>query len=325
MKKNFQLRKITQIMGCYIFIFISSSLCSESCDKGLALITYTSQEMEEHKKSCKERMISNPGNHQDPSYQLPRAIRTVSGNDADYIPKVPGAGEIFMTKDGLQYQLMHNGIKIIQNSYYDVQWITDVIYGLMGHHEPQEEKCFYEILKYIPDQATMIELGSYWAYYSLWFASKIQGAQNYLIEPDTKRIEIGKKNFMLNNQSGDFIRGFVGAMIEPTSDIWGAEYISIDKFIEEKKIKHVHVLHADVQGGEYEMLLSAVEHIDIIDYFFISTHGDSLHLSCLNFFKEHNCVIVAEHAMSESCSGDGLIVAKRKDVIGPDEISIKKY
>lgn len=48
-------------------------------------------------------------------------------------------------------------------------------------------------------------------------------------------------------------------------------------------------------------------------------------LTSLQFFKEHDCIILAEHTMAESCSEDGLIVVNRRDVIGPDEISIRKY
>ena len=56
--------------------------------------------------------------------------------------------EKFLITTLIPYQLMHNGSrKIILNSYSDTQWLTDVIYGLKGHHEPQEEKCFYEVLK----------------------------------------------------------------------------------------------------------------------------------------------------------------------------------
>ena len=42
----------------------------------------------------------------------------------------------------------------------------------------------------------------------------------------------------------------------------GAEYISIDDFIEKEGIEHVNILHADVQGGEYEMLISSMKHLD---------------------------------------------------------------
>lgn len=285
---------------------------------------YSSEEMQEHKRKCKERMSSNPLNRQNKDYQMRRALATVSGDDADYIPKVVGAGEIF--DDGIaSYQLMHNGVKIILNCYYDVQWLTDVMYGLKGHHEPQEEKCFYEVLKYMPEDATMIELGSYWAYYSLWFASQIKNAKNYLIEPDHRRLEIGRKNFELNNKKGIFRRGFVGKMKDDEPDITGAEWISVDDFIESEGIKHVNILHADIQGAETEMLETTVKHLDKIDYFFISTHSDRNHLPCLQFFKAHHFIILAEHSDAQSCSGDGLIVAKRKGVAGPDRIAIRKY
>jgi hypothetical protein len=183
-------------------------------------------------------MEARSANAKNSVYQLKRALLNASGSDADYIPKVAGAGEIFDDGNG-PYQLMHNGIKVHLNSYYDEDWITDVIYALRGHHEPQEEKCFYEVLKYIPENATMIELGSYWAYYSLWFASEIEGARNYMIEPDPQRLEIGRKNFELNNKTGTFQRGFVGRMKDAEPDIAGAEWIAVDDFIDREGIEHV--------------------------------------------------------------------------------------
>jgi hypothetical protein len=287
-------------------------------------ITYSPEEINEHKKRCVSQMVSNASYHQDPTYQMRRAILTISASDCDYIPKVAGAGEIVGTEYPA-YQLMHNGIKIITNCYYDVQWMTDVIHGLKGHHEPQEEKCFYEILKHIPDNATMIELGSYWGYYSLWFATEVKNAKNYLIEPDEKRLEIGKKNFELNNKTATFIRGFAGRMYDCEPNALGARYISLDEFLDQEKIEHVNILHADIQFAEFEMLGTTINHLNTIDYFFISTHSDQIHKQCLDFFKYHNFAIVAEHSVSESCSADGLIVAKRNGVAGPDHIQIGKY
>jgi hypothetical protein len=316
MAKKFKLQTIG-----YLFLF---SFVPTWANVDSNYIIYSPEEMQKHKKICKEKMSSNPINRKDPTYQMRRALLTLSADDTDYIPKIIGAGEIF-NNEPIAYQLMHNGIKIVLNCYYDTQWLTDVIYGLKGHHEPQEEKCFYEVLKYIPESAIMIELGSYWGYYSLWFASHIKNATNYLIEPDPKRLEIGKKNFELNNKTGIFRRGFVGKMKDNEPDIKGARWISMDDFIEEEGIDHVHILHADIQGAESEMLETTVKHLDHIDYFFISTHSDRNHLPCLRFFKEHQFIILAEHSDAESFSGDGLIIAKRKDVPGPDEIPIQKY
>ncbi len=311
-------------MSCLV-ILLSVYTYAEQLNENYSYITYPRAEMQEHKRKCIERMSSNSSNLQDSTYQMQRAILTISGDDVDYVPKIVGAGEIFYA-GATAYQLMHNGVKIILNSYYDVQWLTDVIHGLKGHHEPQEEKCFYEILKYIPENATMIELGSYWAYYSLWFASQIKGAKNYLIEPDSRRLEIGRKNFALNNKTGVFRRGFVGVIKDPEPDITGTEWISIDDFMENEGIKQVHILHADIQGAESEMLETTVKHLDKIDYFFISTHDPKRdHFPCLHFLRTHGFSILAEHTAYQSCSGDGLIVAKRKGVAGPEQIAIRTY
>lgn len=289
------------------------------------LITYSSEEMKAHKERCAKSISLNPSNISDPAYSMPRALASLAGNDCDYIPKVIGAGEIFYDTTP-PYQLMHNGVKVILKSYYDSQWLTDVIHGLKGHHEPQEEKCFYEVLKYMPENATMIELGSYWAYYSLWFASEVKGAKNFLIEPDPKRLDIGKKNFELNGKQGVFKRGYAGEIQDKDPDIQGAERISIDDFMDTHGITHVNILHSDIQGSEADMLQTTVRHLDNIDYFFISTHPvETAHIPCLKFLKDHGFIILAEHTVYESFGGDGLIVARRKGVAGPDHIEISKY
>lgn len=308
-----------------LLVLLSMHTQTETINEERSYIVYSREEMQEHKKSWLKHMSSNPANLKDSTYQMKRALLNVAGDDADYIPKVAGAGQIF--HDGIvPYQLMHNGVKVILNSYYDVQWLTDVIYGLKGHHEPQEEKCFYEILKHMPENATMIELGSYWAYYSLWFAFEVKGAKNYLIEPEPHRLEIGKRNFALNNKTGVFKQGLVGVLKELETNITGAEWISIDDFIEKQGIKHVNILHADIQGAEAEMLETTVKHLDNIDYFVISTHDPkTAHFPCIRFFKAHGLTILAEHTTHQSCSGDGLIVAKRKGAVGPEKIDIRMY
>lgn len=304
----------------FILLFFSSILSNTIAESRFSKL----DTLAIHKYKFIDNIKNNPIYKSDQKYQMQRAIKTILGDDCDYIPKVEDAGKIFISEP-YSYQVMHNGIKIILNSYYDVQWITDVISALKGHHEPQEEKCFYEVLKTLPENATMIELGSFWGYYSIWFSSQIKGAKNYLIEPDPKRLEIGKKNFSLNNLSAEFRRGFVGTMKDDEPDISGAKWISIDDFIEEENIDHIHILHSDVQGAEADMLMTTINHLDIIDYFFISTHGYEQHQKCLFFFKLHDFKIVAEHQDIESCSGDGLIVAKRAQCAGVEHISIKKY
>jgi len=285
-----------------------------------------------HKKKIIEEILSTPSKTQGLPYQLTRAIYIINQDDSDYIPKVDGAGEIF--NDGeTSYQLMHNGTKIIFNSYYNIDWITDVITALRGHHEPQEEKCFYEVLKYIPEGATMIELGAYWGYYSLWFSETVKNAKNYLVEPDLHRLNTGKANFLLNGKKAVFVQGYLGIKADSDPDYTNAPKISLDAFLEDQCIDHVNILHADIQGAEYEMLLSCAESIrrKVIDYFFISTHvsgyanPDDIHHKCINFLVERGYDILAEDNCSPKGFSDGIICARRCDILGPQKIEIKKY
>ena len=212
-----------------------------------------------------------------------------------------------------------------------MQWMTDAIYALRGHHEPPEEKVFYEVLKYIPENATMLELGAYWGYYSLWFSSTIPGATNYLVEPIFDNLNVGKKNFALNNKEAHFYHAYVAVPGEDGGkdgvNFPGAKQILIDSFLRDENVEHLNILHADVQGVESDMLLSCVASVKAnkIDYFFISTHTFALHHFCIDFLVENNYIILAEHSPAESCSCDGLVVARRKDVPGPNHVSIRKY
>ena len=253
-----------------------------------------------------------------------RVILTVGCRDADYIPKCPDAGKVLFS-DNVSYQLMHNGVKVLTDGYCGA-WTTDLIYGLKGHHEPQEEKAFYEVLKHIPSNGVMVELGSYWAYYSLWFSKAIPGAKNYLIEPDPERLELGKQNFALNGAKGTFFRGYMGVCNIDAGDYQDAPHLFIDSFLESNNIDHVHILHSDIQGSEYAMLESADQAIrdKKIDYFFISTHSQQLHIGCIALLEARDYVILAEHSPAESVSVDGLIVGKRKDLVGCEKIAITK-
>lgn len=133
---------------------------------------------------------------------------TTGCHDSESIPKVPHAGEVF-TGGELRYQIMHNGIRVVEGCYYG-SWMTETIKLLKGHHEPQEERVFHEVLKHLPPGATMLEVGSFWAYYSLWFRQAIENATNYLMEPDPNNLAAGKRNFQINSAKGHFPQFSIG-------------------------------------------------------------------------------------------------------------------
>lgn len=260
-----------------------------------------------------------------------RVLTTVCCDDCCDLSRVADAGKVITQNDATDYQLMHNGIKILKDCYYGA-WMTVIIELLKGHHEPQEEKAFNEILEYIPDNAVMLELGSYWGYYSMWFQQKISGAKNFLIEPDPKNIIIGQKNFKLNAMQGYFIQAMIGAY---SSDLeafidWDhnkheIKQICIDDFANENNIPFIDILHSDIQGAEIDMLKGCQRLIAQrrIGYFVISTHR-GVHQDCLKILEEANFDIILSITREESFSADGLIIAKLPEINGPSYIDISR-
>jgi FkbM family methyltransferase len=228
-------------------------------------------------------------------------------------------------------QIMHNGILIKRGSYHG-EWMSEIIQKLRGHHEPQEEKVFAEILTHIDDGAVMVELGSFWAYYSMWFQQQIPDAKSIMIEPNSSKLEVGKDHFRINNFQGKFLQGFVGGEPKLVSTFidWDGqesqiEQITIDSLMQKQGLDSIDILHADVQGAEYDMLKGSVNALmnNKIKYFFISTHGHQ-HRRCLRYLKKFGYQIVAQHTVLGSYSGDGLIVARSGSTTGPDNVPISK-
>lgn len=254
-----------------------------------------------------------------------RVAMTVSCQDSGYIPKVKNAGA-FRKLEGKEYQVMHNGIFVERAGYYG-EWMSEIIQKLKGHHEPQEEKAFHEVLKRVDSHSAMIELGSYWSYYSLWFNKSITNAFNICCEPDPKNLELGKRNALINKARNiHFLLAAAGSdhgseiMFKPQEDARPPLPVpvnSIDGIIRDYKLENVGIVHMDVQGAELTAIEGARDSIRAgkIRFMFISTHhysisGDSLmHEKCIKMIKGLGGHIVTEHAIHESFSGDGLIVA----------------
>lgn len=258
---------------------------------------------------------------------LHRVDIAASCRDCDMLPKSVQAGETFGEDDGLQR--MHNGLVVRRGAYHG-EWMTEIIRRLRGHHEPQEEKVFATVLEHLPESATMVEFGSFWAYYSMWFHQRIKRPSCILIEPNREKLAVGEEHFRLNRMHGTFIHGFVGRRSDPHAQFqdWdGARYdvpmISVDDLMAQRRLAMIDLLHADVQGAEFDMLAGAERALSErrIGYLFISTHGCE-HDRCLGHLIGQGYRIVASHSILESFSADGLIVARAPDYPGPDHIDV---
>ena len=235
---------------------------------------------------------------------------TSSCRDCDVIPKVQHAGKIINDPDAnISYQYMHNGIKILYGSYHS-PWMNEIIKNLKGHHEPQEELAFYYLLNILNDDSAMIELGCYWAYYSIWFNRRIKNPYNLCAEPISHKLKAGMSNVKLNCcRNFDFVKA-------------GINDVSKTQIIEGEKVKlftlgevmgtsntFYDVVHSDTQGAEKVFIDMEKEVRKRIGFLVISTHSQELHHSILESLIENNFSILVEHNLKESKSTDGLIVA----------------
>jgi FkbM family methyltransferase len=252
-----------------------------------------------------------------------RAEMTISCRDCELIPKVRDAGKV-IALEGKPVQIMHNGVRVVAGGYYG-DWMTGIIERLQGHHEPQEEVVFHEILKHVAPDATMLELGGFWSYYSLWFKSEHGSRRHaYVVEPDPNHIAVGRANAALNDSEITFVQCCVGAQpirsVSFTTESAGKiriPQISIPSFLQEHLIPKLDVLHCDTQGAETAIIGSCEELLrsHAIRFGIFSTHshhisGDPLtHQRCLAMLKDFGGTILAEHDVHESFSGDGLIAA----------------
>jgi hypothetical protein len=244
--------------------------------------------------------------------------------DCDAVPKVADAGMVFEDASGRRVQIMHNGLRVLADGYCG-PWMTQLIRLCRGHHESQEERIFHEVVKLLPDDGTMIELGGYWSYYSLWFLINRPCRQSVVVEPEPTHLAVGRTNAELNALTPKFSPGFAGADFHPgmpfDCEIAGRITLprySVRSLMEKEGWSKVTLLHCDIQGAETAVLESSRDLFlnGQIDWIFVSTHahqisGDPLiHQRCLAILRECGATIEVEHDAHESFSGDGLIVAR---------------
>jgi len=249
---------------------------------------------------------------------------TSSCRCCDTIPKHLLAGTIDYDR---KIQYMHNGIQIKLHGYYDAS-ITRIITNLSGHHEPQEELLFHHLLPSLPDGSLIMELGSYWAYYSLWFLHSVPRSLAVCVEPIPSNLEVGVTNADLNKlrSRSTFINGFIQTSLSETPLFidwdhtqYKSEPFHVDTWISQTESVPT-LLHIDVQGAELSALKTA--HLSLsqakIKYLMVSTHGSWLHLDVVRLLKMYNYSILAEFSPLQSFSDDGLVYACSPFVLSPN-------
>ena len=234
------------------------------------------------------------------------------------LPRVPDAGQV---KDGVQ--TMHNGVKVVKDCYY--RWRGTLMFAATeGVHEPQEERVFAEVVKFVPPGGVMIELGAYWGFYSLWFASEVAKARCLLIEPALINLDLGRENFRLNGRDGEFVRAMVGA--KSSNHWWRGATVCVDDLVEQRGLEQIDILHSDIQGFEDAMLQGAARTLGAgkVRFVFVSTHSTELHLRCRKELQKFDFEIIADADLSGSYSVDGVLVGQLRGTKGPGPVEISQ-
>lgn len=258
----------------------------------------------------------------DPATERRVAI-TLACRDCDAIPKVRGAGAVFH-QDGVEVQRMHEGT-LVRAGGYGGPWMTRVVAGLRGHHEPQEEVVFHRLVAACRPGTRIVELAAYWAYYTNWYLGAVPGSEAVCVEPDADHVAVGQGNLALNGRSATWIRACLGgthaasAPFRQSSDGVTVDIPchAMDSLLDEIGWRPIEMLHLDGQGVELAFLESlgrAVE-LGLLRFVVVSTHHASIsgskttHADCLRQLGALGAVILCEHSVEESFSGDGMIAA----------------
>jgi hypothetical protein len=137
------------------------------------------------------------------------------------------------------------------------------------------------------------------------------------LEPDAEHLEVGRQTMALNGRTARFIHARVAGPPEDepgADDDAGLDMAALAMRLDQAPIE---VLHMDVQGAETGFIRS-MRHAGtsgLVRFLVASTHHASItgstttHEDCLAELRSHGAVILAEHSVAESYSGDGLIVA----------------
>jgi hypothetical protein len=218
------------------------------------------------------------------------------------IERDPRAG---MVEDGFVW--LHNGNRVPfegQEAYYGR--FSELLVINRGVHEPLEEFVYQELMRRMPEEPMMLELGAYWGHYSMWMKRVRPRAKVFLVEPIEEHIKIGQANFNRHGYEGNFIRSLVCK-----------QHFGVDRFLEERDYRRLDILHSDIQSYEVEMLEGCVESFRhrLIDYVFVSTHSQVLHDQVVASLSAAGMrVEISSGFDEESTSYDGFVFAIRAEL-----------
>jgi hypothetical protein len=218
------------------------------------------------------------------------------------VDRVPEAGYV----DDAGCVILHNGNRVpLRGGYYD--GFSEILVINRGVHEPLEEYCFQRLVRrFAGGRPLMLELGSYWAHYSMWLKKACPEASCTMVEPDAGNLSVGRENFRRNGMEGTFLQALVGP---------GA--FEIDAYVQRERIARIDLVHSDIQGAEVSMLEGGRRFLSShgATYLMVSTHSEEIHASVARTLAAFGYrVEVSSPVDSHTTSFDGFVFASAPHV-----------
>ena len=185
------------------------------------------------------------------------------------------------------------------------------------------KQLIHDIAQEVYDPPVMLELGAAKGEYSTYFNQELPSSTNICVE--------------IRDSQADYIRGSLPSSIVYSGYCGTRKHlgealevdnntgltptkINLKDIFAENNIKHVNVLHMDIQGSEISILEELLNDnlLHKIEYLLISTHGrnteDCTYTECIKFFKESVKNITVRYIFTSidpiDINNDGLIVVK---------------
>lgn len=93
------------------------------------------------------------------------------------IPRCKHAGKTVIY-DGDEVVVMSNGVIVTAKGYYNSY--SAILWRNAGVHEAAEERLFSAIVDRAPPGSAIVELGAFWAFYSVWYSLSVPDARTYV-------------------------------------------------------------------------------------------------------------------------------------------------
>lgn len=175
--------------------------------------------------------------------------------------------------------------------------------GTWNMHENEYDRFRNVLDRITNDDPVMIELGCYWAVWSILFGKKFPNATLILNDLDKFKLNVGRANIALNDLK---CTGYLGK-----ADQYGN---FLGEMFRVSKVPRVDLLHMDIQGAELGLsfyLLSKLQE-KFIDNIIVATHSTKIHNTVVKRFSDiPGYEIISNIEYTGGKTGDGEVILSK--------------